>query len=248
FRVLMISRCASTTCPHQPPSGRNLMKPSLVIDFTRKPTSSRCPASMTFGPFAAPTFSQMKLPSRSRLNSPTPSRCLFITSATSSSKPGTPCASTSSLRKSRVRSMDGVSPAGVRVSVFIDLLVCGRAREVGVGPGQVEHPAHELVIRDALGLRCHGHEARGRHTGHGVHLEHERLVVLGEPEVHAHHAAAAEHGGALHGQLADVAAQLLVEYRGADVLGLALRVLRFVIVETALRLDLDDRERLLAHD
>src|SRR5437870_7920664 len=49
LRVLMIRRWPSTTWPHHPPSGRNLTKPSLVTHFTMKPTSSRCPASMTFG-------------------------------------------------------------------------------------------------------------------------------------------------------------------------------------------------------
>ena len=71
-RVFKIIRWPRTTWPHQPPSGRNFTKPSAVIDFTMKPTSSRCPISITRGAACAPFFSHMKLPSRSRLNSPRP--------------------------------------------------------------------------------------------------------------------------------------------------------------------------------
>src|SRR5262249_19594241 len=209
FLVLMTRRWPSTTWPHQPPRGRNLTKPSLVTERTRKPTSSRCPASITRGALASPAFSQMKLPRRSWLKSPTPLSCFCMTLATSSSKPGTPCASTSSLRNSSVRSMStfpGVSSPGSGLFLF---LMCGRAQPACVGERQVEHASDELVVAQALGLRRHRHQARGGETGNRVHLEHLGLVLLREAEVHADDAAAAQHGRALHGQLAQVAAQLL---------------------------------------
>ena len=140
LRVLMTRRCASTTCPHQPPSGRNLTNPSLVTDLTMKPTSSRWPASMTRGLAAVPFFSQMKLPSRSREKLPTPlSRC-SITAATFDSKPGAPCASTSCLRHSWVWSMG--SPGGCRSG---SRRLAAPRRSMAAPPvilGELEHAVH----------------------------------------------------------------------------------------------------------
>src|SRR2546425_9948271 len=100
-----------------------------------------------------------------------------MTLATSSSNPGTPCASTSSLRNASVRSMStfpGASPPG---SGPIPSLMCGRAQTARVGERQVEHASDELVVAQALGLRRHRHQARGGETGNRVDLEHLGLVL-----------------------------------------------------------------------
>src|SRR5262245_7330862 len=238
LRVLMMSRCASTTCPHQPPSGRNLTKPSLVTDFTMKPTSSRCPASMTRGLSLEPRFSQMKLPSRSLVIGPTSLRWLCMTRATLRSKPGAPCASTRSFRNCWVRSMETPLRSGP-----------GRHRPApaaGLLEREIEHALHYLLVRHAGRLRGHGNQAGGRHARNGIHFETPRRALRVEPEIHARHPAAVEHPRRGHPQRAHVLGQGLFEIGGAEIFRAAGRVLGLVVVEPALGPDLDDRKRLHA--
>ncbi len=96
-RVRISTRWESRLCSHQPPTGTNWRKPSGVMFWTRKPTSSMWPASITRGP--SPAVSQKTEPLRSVDSSPQSSNSSTKIARTSSSWPGTAWASVNSCNR-----------------------------------------------------------------------------------------------------------------------------------------------------
>ncbi len=103
--VTIVTRCASITCDHQPPTVWKRMKPLSSMFVTINPTSSKWPATMILGPPSLPVFLAIRLPSPSVVTSSAyAAMYFFITSRGSRSFPGIPFASVKSLSMVNVSS------------------------------------------------------------------------------------------------------------------------------------------------
>src|SRR5262245_45031365 len=138
-------------------------------------------------------------------------------SDTSPSKPGAPWASTSSFKNVSIASMgspgDGASgPRGL----------AGRSgASVTAEPIhhlELQHAGIELILREPARLGRDRHDARVCHSGNGVDLETEGLVLGAQTEVHARNTATAEHARGAQPELTDLGRERLGKIRGAEVL------------------------------